>query len=197
MSFLAGGIPLEEWESKYGERVSRSIAGLSENRKLLIMLSVGLVAGIEVANRLSINVILPDLQGNVAGTSDDVSWVLILYNLGFLCSMALSAWMTRVMGARRHLLSSVAVYAVGALGSFLSEHSLTLLLISRVIMGFGGGAFFVRSVILSRMMFPPGKSRVFALTCLYVEFTFFEVLYPTAMGWISDSIHWNYAFLRS
>src|SRR5271163_3333671 len=113
MSFFAGGIPLEEWEVEYGERVSRSVAQLSENRKLLILLSVGLVAGIEVANRLSINVLLPDLQGNVAGSSDDVSWVIILYNLGFLCSLALSYWMTRVLGSRRHLLSSVAVYAVG------------------------------------------------------------------------------------
>jgi len=48
----------------------------------------GLVTAIEIANRLSINVLLPDLQGNVAGSSDDVSWVIILYNLGFLCSLA-------------------------------------------------------------------------------------------------------------
>jgi MFS transporter, DHA2 family, multidrug resistance protein len=195
MAYFGGGFSPEAWEIEYGERVSRSIAELSEKRKLLIMLSVGLVAAIEISNRLSINVLLPDLQGNVAGSSDDVSWVLILYNLGFLCSMALSSWMTRVVGARRYLLSSLAVYAAGALGCFFSGHNLTLLLVSRVVMGFGGGAFLVRTVILARLMFPPGKTRIFALTCLYAEFTFFEVLYPTTMGWISDSIHWNYAFL--
>ncbi len=58
--------------------------------------------------------LLPDLQGNVAASSDDVSWVIILYNLGFLCSIAVSYWMTRVLGARRHLFLSIALYAGGA-----------------------------------------------------------------------------------
>src|SRR5271163_4434294 len=101
MAYFSSGFPPEAWEIEYGDRVSRSIAELSEKRKLFIMLSVGLVAGIEVSNRLSINVLLPDLQGNVAGSSDDVSWVIILYNLGFLCSLAMSYWMLRILGARR------------------------------------------------------------------------------------------------
>ena len=106
---------------------------------------------------LSINVILPDMQGNVGASSDQISWVIILYNVGFLCSLALSAWMTRVLGTRRHLLISIGFYAVGAIGCALSTHSLEQLLISRLIMGFGGGAFLVRVIILAGLMFP-GKS---------------------------------------
>lgn len=194
MSNLAGGSP-EAWEIDYGQRITKALADLTENRRILIVLTVGLVAGIEISNRISINVLLPDLQGNVAGSSDDVSWVLILYNLGFLCSIALSFWMTRVLGARRHLLYSTALYAAGALGCFFSDHNLALLLVSRTVMGFGGGAFLVRTVILTRLMFPPGKMRIFVFSCFYAEIAFFEVLYPVTMGWISDSIHWNYAFL--
>jgi DHA2 family multidrug resistance protein len=170
------------------------LAKLSQKHRLIILFSIGLVTAIEVSNRLSINVLLPDLQGNVAGSSDDVSWVIILYNLGFLCSLAISYWMTRVLGARRHLLYSIALYAVGAFGCFLSPHSLRSLLISRTIMGFGGGAFLVRTVILVRLMFP-GKARLFALSWLYFELYIFAVVYPAAMGWISDSLRWNYAFL--
>lgn len=112
MSYLGGGSPggLESWEEEYSQRVSQSLARLSQKHRLIILLSVGLVTAIEVSNRLSINVLLPDLQGNVAGTSDDVSWVVILYNLGFLCSMAISFWMTRVLGARHHLHTSALRY---------------------------------------------------------------------------------------
>jgi DHA2 family multidrug resistance protein len=123
-----------------------------------------------------------------------VSWVLILYNLGFVCSIALSYWMTRVIGTRRHLLLSALLYSLGAIGCFSSAHSLTLLLISRVVMGFGGGAFLVRAVILAGLLFP-GKGRAVALFWLFLEVNIFQTIYPTAMGWISDTLHWNYAFL--
>jgi DHA2 family multidrug resistance protein len=193
MSYFASS-GLEAWQEEYAQNFSKSLTQVSRRRRLIILFSVGLVTAIEISNRVSINVLLPDLQGNVAGSSDDVSWVIILYNLGFLCSLAVSYWMTRVLGSRRHLLYSIALYATGAIGCFCSAHSLRSLLVSRVIMGFGGGAFLVRAVILVRLMFP-GQDRVFAASWLYVELYSFAVVYPPAMGWISDSLHWNYAFL--
>src|ERR1700727_1121318 len=194
MSYFASPGGLEAWQEEYAQDFSQSLAKVSRRRRLIILFSVGLVTAIEVSNRLSINVLLPDLQGNVAGSSDDVSWVIILYNLGFLCSLAVSYWMTRVLGSRRHLLYSIALYATGAFGCFWSAHSLRSLLVSRVIMGFGGGAFLVRAVILVRLMFP-GKDRVFATSWLYGELYSFAAVYPPAMGWISDTLHWNYVFL--
>jgi DHA2 family multidrug resistance protein len=185
---------LEPWEIEEGQFISSICASLSQRRKIAILLSVGMVTAIEISNRLSVNVFLPDMQGNVGASSDEISWVIILYNVGFLCSLAMAAWMTRVVGTRRHLLISIGFYAVGAMGCVLSSHSLEQLLISRLIMGFGGGAFLVRVVILAGLMFP-GKARLAAVTWLYFVLSVFEVPYPTVMGWITDQLHWNYAFL--
>ena len=89
--FVSGGLyGLEPWKEEYSQHVNQSLAELSQKHRMIILFGVGLVTAIEIANRLSINVLLPDLQGNVAGSSDDVSWVIILYNLGFLCSLAIS-----------------------------------------------------------------------------------------------------------
>jgi len=159
-----------------------------------MLLTVGMVAAIEISNRLSINVFLPDMQGNVGASSDEISWVITLYNVGYLCSIAMAAWMTRVIGTRRHLLLSIAIYATGAMGCVLSTGSLAQLLASRLIMGFGGGAFLVRVVILSGLLFP-GKARMAAVTRLYLVLVGFEVPYPVVMGWVTDTFHWNYAFL--
>lgn len=196
MSYFAFSSPvgLEPWEEEYAQHLSPMLAEMSQKHRLIILFSIGLVTAIEVSNRLSINVLLPDLQGNVAGSSDDVSWVIILYNLGFLCSLAISYWMTRVLGARRHLLFSIGLYATGAFGCFSSAHDLKSLLVSRVIMGFGGGAFLVRTVILLRLMFQ-GEARILAISWLYLEVYFFAVVYPPIMGWVSDTLRWNYAFL--
>src|SRR5271156_2886204 len=193
MSYLSGSTP-ESWELEE-ERFLRSILStLSYGSRMAVLLTVGMVAAIEISNRLSINVFLPDMQGNVGASSDEISWVIILYNVGYLCSIAMAFWMTRVIGARRHLLLSIAIYATGAMGCVLSTGSLGQLLASRLVMGFGGGAFLVRVVILSGLLFP-GKARMAAVTRLYLVLAAFEVPYPVVMGWITDTFHWNYAFL--
>src|SRR5271169_1118251 len=193
MSYLTG-IPPASWELDEEQFFNSRIAGLSQRRRLAVLLTVGMIAAIEISNRLSINVFLPDMQGNVGASSDEISWVIILYNVGYLCSLALAAFMTRVIGTRRHLLTSIAIYAVGAMGCVLSTGNLTQLLVSRLIMGFGGGAFLVRVVILAGMLFP-GKARLAAVTKLYLVLAAFEVPYPVVMGWVTDTFHWNYAFL--
>jgi MFS transporter, DHA2 family, multidrug resistance protein len=193
MSYLSSSAP-ESWELEEERFLGSILSTMSYRRRMAMLLTVGMVAAIEISNRLSINVFLPDMQGNVGASSDEISWVIILYNVGYLCSIALAYWMTRVIGTKRHLLLSIAVYAVGALGCVLSTGSLTQLLVSRLIMGFGGGAFLVRVVILSGVLFP-GKSRIAAVTRLYLVLSVFEVPYPAVMGWVTDTFRWNYAFL--
>src|ERR1700735_388507 len=193
MSYLSSSPP-ESWELEEVRFLNSIVSTLSYGRRLAMLLTVGMVAAIEISNRLSINVFLPDMQGNVGASSDQISWVIILYNVGYLCSIALAYWMTRVIGTRRHLLLSIAIYATGAMGCVLSTGNLTQLLVSRLIMGFGGGAFLVRVVILAGLLFP-GKAKMAAVTRLYLVLAVFEVPYPLVMGWVTDTFHWNYAFL--
>src|SRR5271163_485670 len=115
MSYLAGSAP-ESWELEEERFLSSALAHLSDRRRLAILLTLGMVTAIEISNRLSINVFLPDMQGNVGASSDQISWVIILYNVGYLCSIALAYWMTRVIGTRRHLLLSIGIYSMGAMG---------------------------------------------------------------------------------
>src|ERR1700741_2129923 len=195
MGFLAQNLSpnVEQWELEEEAFLKSVLSSLSPRRRLAALLSIGMVTAVEVSNRISVNVFLPDMQGNVGASSDEISWVIILYNVGYLCSLALAAWMTRVIGTRRHLLLSIALYAVESMGC-VTAHSLHWLLVSRLIMGFGGGAFLVRVVILSGMLFP-GREKLAAVTRLYLLIAFFEVFYPVSTGWITDQIRWNYAFL--
>jgi MFS transporter, DHA2 family, multidrug resistance protein len=193
MSYITSSPP-ESWELEEERFLGSIVSQLSYRRRLAMLLTVGMVAAIEISNRLSINVFLPDMQGNVGASSDEISWVIILYNVGYLCSIALAYWMTRVIGTRSHLLLSIAIYATGAMGCVLSTGSLGQLLASRLIMGFGGGAFLVRVVILAGVLFP-GKARTAAVTRLYLVLAAFEIPYPVVMGWVTDTFHWNYAFL--
>src|ERR1700723_1069622 len=178
MAYLSS--PPESWELEQERFLNSVVPTLPYGRRIAVLLTVGMVAAIEISNRLSINVFLPDMQGNVGASSDEISWVIILYNVGYLCSLALAAWMTRVIGTRRHLLLSIALYATGSMGC-VTAHTIHQLLISRLIMGFGGGAFLVRVVILSGMLFP-GRARMAAVAKLYLILSVFQVPYTTVMG---------------
>src|ERR1700721_2380783 len=109
MGFLAQNISpnLEEWELEEEAFLKSILSTLSPRRRLGALLSIGMVTAVEVSNRISVNVFLPDMQGNVGASSDEISWVIILYNVGYLCSIAMAFWMTRVMGPRRHFLRVV------------------------------------------------------------------------------------------
>jgi DHA2 family multidrug resistance protein len=181
-------------EFAFRQNISPVVADIDTFHRWMILTGLGLVTAIEISNRISINVLLPDLQGNVAADSDQVSWVLILYNIGFLCSIALSSWFARILGAKRHFLCAILLYTLGALGCLFNPHNLTRLLLARSIMGFGGGAFLVRVVTLVGILFP-GKARIAAVTWLYFLLSAFQIAYPIAMGAINDAFHWNYAFL--
>ena len=174
--------------------MSELTVDISESNKWMIILALGLINGIELSNRTSLNVLLPDMQGNVAANSDEISWVLILYNIGFLCSLALSRWMTKLFGSRNFLLGCILFYSIGALGCFSSGHNLDMLLLSRLIMGFGGGAFLVRAVVISIALFPGNLRRVPWSVFLILAFSL-QVIYPPIFGAIADNLHWNFAFL--
>jgi len=56
MSHLAGSSPAtqESWEAEEGRYISSTIAGLSHERRLTLLLTLGLVNAIEISNRISI-----------------------------------------------------------------------------------------------------------------------------------------------
>src|ERR1700724_3415158 len=104
MGFLAQNLSpnVEQWELEEEAFLKSVLSSLLPRRRLAALLSIGMVTAAEVSNRISANVFLPDRQGNLGSRSDEICWVIILYNVGYLCSIALAAWMTRVIGTRRH-----------------------------------------------------------------------------------------------
>ena len=68
MSYLSSSPP-ESWELEEVRFLNSILSTLSYRRRLAMLLTVGMVAAIEISNRLSINVFLPDMQGNVGAST--------------------------------------------------------------------------------------------------------------------------------
>src|SRR5258708_3441654 len=184
---------LLEKADRFQTALHERLKALSPLTKVMIVIGLGLATCMEVGTTTAVNVILPDMQGNVGATADQISWAVTIYSTAFLCSLPLSPWLARRFGHRDHILLSIALHALGALGCFLS-HDLWMLLFSRVAMGIGGGGLLVRSLVTIYQLVQ-GKSRGIYFLLFATVLQSFRALMPVIFGLVTDWITWNTAFL--
>ena len=146
----------------------------------MVLWAIILAASVEVGLRFGVNILLVDMEGNVAGSQDDISWVVTVYGAGFIYGLATSAGLARFLGARKHFSLMLVLFGVGTLGCFLS-HELWQLLTARAIQGVAGGTFVVRGQVLIYGMFQ-GRERSARSLIFGVGIQGFRALLPLWYG---------------
>jgi len=173
--------------------IRRTLSRLTKIERWTIVVGLGLAAALELGTTIGINVILTDMKGNVAASQDEISWVVTVYGAAFLCVVPLTTWFVRRLGTRNYLVLSLLLYGGGALGCFLSE-TLPALLVSRIVMGLGGGAFLVRAMsAITRLHAPNERGPALLVFALIVNSS--RALMPVLFGIVTDNTRWNFAFL--
>jgi DHA2 family multidrug resistance protein len=158
----------------------------------LILLGLITSAIMEVLDTTIINVALPQMAGNLGATPQEISWVATGYILSNVVVLPMTAFFTETFGRRIYLTGSIILFAVA---SFLCgiSHSLTELVIWRVLQGAGGAALLSTAQATIRQIFPrreQGLVQAVFLLGLIVAPT----LGPTLGGWITDKYTWNWCF---
>jgi len=187
------GLRFEDWEVRRLQRLDAYAHAISRADRWTILGALGMATGIELAGRTASAILLTDLQGNAGATIDQLSWVLIAYNTGYICSLGVSAGFVRSFGTRKLWLTALLLFGLGNLLTFVS-HQLTSLLIARSIAGLGGGVFLVRSIVFLRELF--AKQEMARAVTMFNTLVFsFKGLWPILMGAVSDATSWGNAFL--
>jgi DHA2 family multidrug resistance protein len=180
-------------EDYWRETTQPLVSTMTTMQKWVIVWAVILAAAMEVGMRFGVNIILVDMEGNVAASQDDISWVVTVYGAGFIAGMASSAGLARYLGARNHFVLMLMLFGAGTLGCFAS-HELWQLLTARAIQGLAGGTFVVRGQVLIYTMFQSSERSAHSLL-FGVMIHLFRALTPLSMAAITDASRWNYAFL--
>ena len=186
-------LQFEDWERMRIARLDQFVQNVPRSERWLLLAGISLATGIEVAGRTATGILLPDLQGNAGATIDELAWVLIAYNTGYICSLGVSAGIVRSFGIRWLWLVSLFLFGLGTTLTFFS-HSLVPLLIARGVAGLGGGVFLVRTILFLRELFPRSET-VSAITMFNTIVFSIRGVWPVLMGAISDNADWNLAFL--
>jgi MFS transporter, DHA2 family, multidrug resistance protein len=158
----------------------------------LILLGLITAAMMEVLDTTIINVALPEMAGNLGATREEIAWVSTSYILANVVVLPMTAFFTARFGRRNYLTFSIILFIVA---SFLcgTSHSLSELVVWRLLQGAGGAALLSTAQATLRQIFPreqQGMVQAIFLLGIIVAPT----LGPTLGGWITDNYTWNWCF---
>ena len=102
------------------------------------MTSIILGGFISVLNNHVINVVLPKMMSSLGTDVLTIRWAITAFMLSNAVVIPLSGWLTRILGARNLYIYSLIIFLGSAVACGMSN-SVTMLIVSRVIQGIGGG----------------------------------------------------------
>jgi DHA2 family multidrug resistance protein len=158
----------------------------------LIALAVMLATFMVILDTSIAVVALPYIAGNLGATQDESTWVLTSYLVANAIILPASTWFSSFFGRKRFLIGCTIIFTVASLLCGLAT-SMTMLVLSRVLQGLGGGAMQPLSQAILLESFPPAKRG--AATALFgIAIVVAPILGPTLGGWLTDNWSWRWAF---
>lgn len=166
---------------------------LERTVKVAIVLVVTLATSMEFLTSYGVGVALPDIQGDLAASFDEGSWILTAYTTCFLVGLVLSNWMADKLGYRRWMIGAVVLFMCSSIGCGMS-HTLAQMVVFRGFMGFAGGNFLTRAqTAISRSY--EGKSRLVALFVLAFGVVVLARTFGALVGgYLTEWYSWRYIF---
>jgi DHA2 family multidrug resistance protein len=160
--------------------------------RYFILIGLITAAIMEVLDTTIVNVSLPQMAGNLGATFQEIGWVSTGYILSNVVILPMTAFLAATFGRKRYLLFSIVVFTIA---SFLcgTAHSLSEIVVWRLLQGAGGAALLSTAQATVRQIFKPeeqGLVQALFLVGLIVAPT----VGPTLGGWITDNYTWNWCF---
>ena len=138
------------------------------------------------------NVSLPQMQGALSATTDQISWVVTINIVATAVATPMSGWLTERFGRRKLILACVIGFAVSSLLCGLAD-SLTALVLYRAFQGAFGAPLVPVSQAIIVDTFP--KRQHGAVIAIFgMGAVMGPVFGPVVGGYLSEAYNWRWVF---
>jgi DHA2 family multidrug resistance protein len=161
-------------------------------KKWIITITVIIAALLELIDTTIVNVSLPQIQGNLGATLENVAWVVTGYAVANVIVLPMSGWLGSRFGRKNYFLTSIIVFTIA---SFLCGHAGTLneLVIFRILQGLAGGGLISTGQAILLETWP--REEVGTATALFgLGAVFGPTVGPTIGGYITENHPWPWIF---
>jgi DHA2 family multidrug resistance protein len=158
----------------------------------IIAITVTLASILEILDTSIVNVAVPHMMGTLGATIDQITWVSTGYIVANVVILPMTGWLSSYFGRRRYFAGSIAVFTIASVLCG-NAHTLTELILYRILQGLGGGALISTAQATLYEVFPPEEyGQAMAMFGLGVMVG--PTLGPTLGGWITDTWSWPWIF---
>ena len=156
---------------------------------------VFLGAGIVTLNGRVISVGLPDLRGAMGFGFDEASWIPTAYNMALMFIGPFSVFLGAMLGARRVLLYSGAIFVLCSILLPFSP-SLRVMLCLQVISGLSSGTFYPLTMAYALNALPP-RYVIYAIGVYAMDIVGALCIGTPLVGWYTEYLSWHWIFWQS
>ena len=165
---------------------------ISVGQRTIITITVMAATMMEVLDTSIVNVALPNMQGELGATLDEISWVSTGYIISNVIVLPLTGWLSDFFGRKRYLLYSVILFTLASFGCGISR-SLEMLVTFRILQGLGGAAFLSTAQATLLEIYPKDRQG-FAQALFGMGVVMAPTLGPTLGGYLVDHFTWPWIF---
>src|SRR5437868_1362234 len=161
-------------------------------RRIMIMISVILGSTLYSTTLLIASSLLPQMQGAMAATQDEIAWAMTYNILATAVVTPMPGWLVAGCGERRVMVGSMALFS---LFTYLcgAADSLETLVLWRILQGATGAPVTPLSQTILFDVFPRSQHRM--MTSIYgMTVVIGPVIGPVLGGYLSDLYSWRWAF---
>ena len=169
-----------------------SQSGVRDGARSVLIICVMIATLMQALDTTIANVALPYMQGSLAATSDQISWVLTSYIVAAAIMTSPVGWLSLRYGRRAVFLTSVAGFT---LASILCGVAATIdqMVVFRLLQGVFGAALIPLSQAILLDTFPKNEqAKAVAMWGLAV--TIGPILGPTLGGYFTEYFNWRLVF---
>ncbi len=166
--------------------------GLPPGARLRAMAAIGIAVSMAVLDSAIANIALPTIAHDMATTPAATIWVVNAYQFAVTVSLLPLAFLGDIFSYKRIYMVGLAVFTLASLGCALSPN-LPILVIARVVQGFGGAGIMGVNTALIRFIFPRNElGRGLGFNALIVAT--FSALGPSIAAGILAVATWHWLF---
>jgi EmrB/QacA subfamily drug resistance transporter len=160
-------------------------------KNLLWLVSIGFF--MQTLDATIVNTALPAMAKSMGESPLRMQSVVVAYSLTMAMLIPASGWMADRFGTRRVYIGAITLFVLGSLMCALS-HSLSQLVVSRVVQGLGGALLLPVGRLAVLKTFPRDKF-LGAMSFVAIPGLIGPLIGPTLGGWLVEIASWHWIFL--
>ncbi|MFP6771919.1 MAG: DHA2 family efflux MFS transporter permease subunit [Alphaproteobacteria bacterium] len=161
-------------------------------RRWAILFSITLATTQYAMAILVVSVVLPQMQGSLSATQDEIAWVMTFNILATAVMTPMSGWLAARFGRRRVMLGSMLGFSVATLFCGLATN-LPVLVLFRIAQGTFGAPLIPLGQAILLDSFPKHQHSM-ATSVFGMAVVVGPVIGPVLGGWLAEDYGWQAAF---